>query len=97
MALMGRDLLAKLQTSINLPFLDPISVLYIQMAPEPLASPQSQNLSPDLPLIDPWVWDTEAPSIARHHSEMKEKGQDFHLFLESHPNLNIVSTNVRAS
>ena len=26
-ALMGRDLLAKLQTSINLPFLDPISVL----------------------------------------------------------------------
>ena len=71
MALMGRDLLAKLQTSINLPFLDPISVLYIQMAPEPLASPQSQNLSPDLPLIDPWVWDTEAPSIARHHSPMQ--------------------------
>ena len=64
MALMGRDLLAKLQTSINLPFLDPISVLYIQMAPEPLASPQSQNLSPDLPLIDPQVWDTEAPSVA---------------------------------
>ena len=71
MALMGRDLLAKLQTSINLPFLDPISVLYIQMAPEPLASPHSQNLSPDLPPIDPQVWDTETPSIARHHSPMQ--------------------------
>ena len=71
MALMGRDLLAKLQTSIKLPFLDPISVLYIQMAPEPLASPHSQNLSPDLPPIDPQVWDTETPSIARHHSPVQ--------------------------
>ena len=49
MALMGHDLLAKPQTSINLPFLDPISTLCIQMAPEPLASPYSQNLPPDLP------------------------------------------------
>ena len=44
MALMGRDLLAKLQISINCPSLDPISILCIQMAPEPLASPHSQNL-----------------------------------------------------
>ena len=58
------DLLAKPQTSINLPFLDPISTLCIQMAPEPLASPHSQNLPPDLPLIDPQVWDTEAPLVA---------------------------------
>ena len=49
MALMGHDLLAKPQTSINLPFLDPISTLCIQMAPEPLASRHSQNLPPDLP------------------------------------------------
>ena len=49
MALMGCDLLAKLQTSINLPFLDPISILCIQMAPEPLASPHSQNLPPIFP------------------------------------------------
>ena len=55
MALMGRDLLAKSQTSINLPFLDPISILCIQMAPEPLASPHCQNLPPDLPWIDPQV------------------------------------------
>ena len=61
---MGCDLLLKLQTSINLPFLDPISILCIQMAPEPLASPHSQNLPPDLLLIDPRVWDTEAPSVA---------------------------------
>ena len=56
-ALMGRDRLAKLQISINLPFLDPISILCIQMAPEPSASPPSQNLPPDLPRIDPQVWD----------------------------------------
>ena len=63
MALAGRDLLAKLQTSINLPFLDPLSILCIQMAPKPLASPHSQNLPTDLPPIDPQVWDTEAPSV----------------------------------
>ena len=64
MALMGRDLLAKPQTSINLPFLDPLSILCIQMAPKPLASPHSQNLPPDLPLIDPQVWDTKTPLVA---------------------------------
>ena len=63
-ALMGHDLLGKLQTSTNLPFLDSISILCIQMTPEPLASPHSQNLPPDLPLIDPQVWDTEAPLVA---------------------------------
>ena len=63
-ALMGHDLLAKLQTSINLPFLDPISILCIQMAPKPLTSPHSQNLPPDLPPIDPQVWDTKVLSVA---------------------------------
>ena len=63
-ALMGCDLLVKLQTSINLPFLDPILILCIQMAPKPLASPHTQNLPPDFPPIDPQVWDTEAPSVA---------------------------------
>ena len=71
MALMGRDLLAKLQTSINLPFSDPISLLCIQMTPKPVASPHSQNLPPDLPPIDPQVWGTEAPSVAQHHSPMQ--------------------------
>ena len=68
MTSMGCNLPAKLQTSVNFPFLDPISVLRIQMAPEPLSSPHSQNLPPDLPPIDPQVWDTEAPSVVRHHS-----------------------------
>ena len=71
MALMGRDLLVKLQTSINLPFLDPTSILCIQMAPKPLASPHSQNLPPDLPLIDPQVWDTKTPLVAWHHSPIQ--------------------------
>ena len=68
---MGHDLLVKLQTSINLPFLDPTSILCIQMAPEPLASPHSQNLPPDLPLIDPQVWDTKTPLVAWHHSPIQ--------------------------
>ena len=71
MALMGHDLLAKLQTSINLPFLDPVSVLCIQMAPEPVASLHSQNLPPDLPPIDPQVWDTKAPLVAQHLSSYR--------------------------
>ena len=71
MALGGCDLLVKLQTSINLPFLDPISVLCIQMAPELVASPHSQNLAPDLSPIDPQIWDTEAPSVSRHHSPVQ--------------------------
>ena len=75
--LIGHDLLTKLQISINLPFLDPISILYIQMAPKPLASPHSQNLPPELPRIDPQVWNTKAPSIARHHSPIQ-------VFLKNH-------------
>ena len=71
MALAGRDLLAKLQTSINLAFLDPISILCIQMAPEPLANPHSQILPPDLPPVDPQAWDNEALLIARHHSHIQ--------------------------
>ena len=71
MALMGHDLLAKLQTSINLPFSDPTSILCIQMSLEPLASLHSQNLPPDLPLIDLWVWDFKAPSVAQHHSPIQ--------------------------
>ena len=62
---------AKLQTSINLPFLDPISIFCMQMVPKPLASPHSQNLPLDLPLIDPRVWDTKAPSVAWHHSPVQ--------------------------
>ena len=61
-ALTGCDLLVKLQISINLPFLDPISILCIQMAPKP--TPHSQNLPSDLPPIEPRVWDSEAPLVA---------------------------------
>ena len=71
MALMGHHRLAKLQTSINLPFLDPTSILCIQMSLKPLASPHSQNLPPGLPLIDPQVWDFKAPSVAQHHSPIQ--------------------------
>lgn len=43
MALIGCDLLAKLQTVINLPFSDPISNSCIKWHPKPLASPHSQT------------------------------------------------------
>ena len=33
--------------------------------------PLLQNLPPDLPLIEPRVWDTKAPSVARPHSPVQ--------------------------
>ena len=59
MALLGRDLLSKLEVFITIP--------------PSIQSPYSASLSltPDLPLdlpaFDPQVWDTDHPSIARHH------------------------------
>ena len=52
-------------------WVDPISVLCIQMAPELVASPHCQNLAPDLSPVDPQIWDTEAPSVSRHHSPVR--------------------------
>ena len=46
--------------------LDTVSIFCMQMAPG-----QSLSLTPELPLdlpaLDPQVWDTDHPSIARHH------------------------------
>ena len=66
MALLGRDLLSKLGVFITIPHLDTVSIFCMQMAPGP-----SLSLTPDLPLdlpaLDPQVWDTDHPSIAKHH------------------------------
>ena len=66
MALPGRDLLSKLGVFITIPHLDTVSIFCLQMAPGP-----SLSLTPDLPLdlptLDPQVWDTDHPSIAKHH------------------------------
>ena len=67
MALLGRDLLSKLGVFIIIPNLDTVSIFCIQMAPG-----RSLSLTPDLPLhllaLDPQVWDTDHPSIAKHHT-----------------------------
>ena len=66
MALLGRDLLSKLGVFITIPHLHTVSIFCMQMAPG-----QSQSLTPDLPLdlptLDLQVWDTDHPSIAKHH------------------------------
>ena len=65
-ALLGRDLLTKLGVSVTIPPLEAVSIFYMQMASRPSPFP-----TPDLPLylpaIDPRVWDTDHPSIAKHH------------------------------
>ena len=66
MALLGRDLLSKLGVFITISPLDTVSIFCMQMAPGP-----SLSLTPDLPLdlptLDSQVWDTDHPSIAKHH------------------------------
>ena len=66
MALLGRDLLSKLGVFITIRPLDTVCIFYMQMAPG-----RSLSLTPDLPLdlpaLDPQVWDTDHPSIAKHH------------------------------
>ena len=66
MALLGRDLLSKLGVFITIPLLDTVSIFCMQMAPGP-----SLYLTPDVPLdlpaLDPQVWDTDHPSIAKHN------------------------------
>ena len=66
MALLGRDLLSKLGVSITIPPLEAVSMFYMQMAPRPSPSP-TPDLPLDLPTVDPLVWDTDHPSIAKHH------------------------------
>ena len=66
MALLGRYLLSKLGVFITISPLDTVSIFCMQMAPGP-----SLSLTPDLPLdlptLDSQVWDTDHPSIAKHH------------------------------
>ena len=66
MALLGRDLISKLGVFITIAPLNIVSRFCKQMAPG-----RSLSLTPDLPLdlpaLDPQVWDTDHPSIAKHH------------------------------
>ena len=63
--LLGRDLLSKLGVFITIPHLDTVYIFCMQMTPR-----WSLSLTPDLPLdlpaLDPQLWDTDHPSIAKH-------------------------------
>ena len=65
-ALLGRQLLSKLGIFITI--LPPLiqSIFCMQMAPGPSLS-LTPNFPLDLPTLDPQVWDTDHPSIAKHH------------------------------
>ena len=95
MALLGRDLLSKLGVFIAIPPLVTVSIFCMQMAPG-----QSRSLTPDLPLdlptLDPQVWNTDHPSIAKHHPPvyitLKDPStivtqQQYSLTLEAHKGL----------
>ena len=100
MALLGRDLLYKLGVFITIPLLDTVSIFCMQMAPGP-----SLYLTPDLPLdvpaLDPQVWDTDHPSIAKHdprvHITLKDPltiitQQQYSLTPEAHRDLSLSQT-----
>ena len=65
-ALLGRDLLSKLGVFITIPLLDTVSIFCMQMAPG-LSLSLTPDLPLDLPTLDFQVWDTDHPSIAKHH------------------------------
>ena len=64
--LLGGDLLSKLVVSITITPLDAVSMFCMQMAPGPSLSP-IPDFPLDLPAIDRQVWNTDHPSIAKHH------------------------------
>ena len=66
MALLGRYLLSKLGVFITIPLLDTVSIFCMQMVPGPSLS-LTLDLPLDLPALDPQIWDTDHPSIAKHH------------------------------
>ena len=95
MALLGRHLLSKLGAFIPIPPLNTVSIFCMQMAPG-----RSLSLNPDLPLdlptLDPEVWDTDHPSITKHHPPvhitLKDPStiitqQQYYLTLEAHKGL----------
>ena len=66
MALLGRDLLSKLGVFITIPHLYRVSIFCMKMAPG-LSLSLTPGLPMDLPALDPQVWYTDHPSIAKHH------------------------------
>ena len=78
--LMGREFLAKVGTStsfappIYLTPASPVASLLLLLA----SQPPNPNVSFPLPAsqVDPQVWDTQHPSVAKHHSPIVIELQD---------------------
>ena len=66
MTILERDLLSKLEVFITVAPRNTVSVFCMQMTPRPVLS-LTPDLPLDLPALDPQVWDTDHPSIAKHH------------------------------
>ena len=83
--LLGRDILAKLGTTIHLP------VSFSQSLTLPLLF----LCSPEAPIVNPTIWDTETPLVATHHTPILIKLRDPSHF-PSRPQFPISQTHLRS-
>ena len=64
--LLGRDILAKLRATIHLPL----------SFSQSLTLPLLFLCSPEAPIVNPTIWDTETPLVATHHTPILIKLRD---------------------
>ena len=83
--LLGRDILAKLRASIHLPL----------SLSQSLTSPLLFLCSPEAPVVNPTIWDTEIPLVATHHTLVLIKLHDPSHF-PSRPQFPISQTHLRS-
>ena len=81
--LLGRDILAKLRATIHLPL----------SFSQSLTLPLLFLCSPEAPIVDPSMWDTEIPLVATHHTPILIKLRDPSRF-PSHPQFPISQTHL---
>ena len=68
--LLGRDILAKLRATIHLPL----------SFSQSLTLPLLLLCSPEVPVVDPSIWDTKIPLVATHYTPILIKLHDPSLF-----------------
>ena len=83
--LLGRDILAKLRATIRLPL----------SLSQSLTFPLLLLCSPEAPVVDPSIWDTEIPLVAIHHTPVLIKLRDPSCF-PSRPQFPISQTHLCA-
>ena len=88
MALLGRDLLSKLGSLLPYPLPNSVSIFYMQAAPG-LSLSLTPDLPLDLPALDPQVWDTDHPSVAKHHPPLHITLKDPSAIITQHYSLTL--------